>query len=192
MAQEIHQMLNAESATLHMKAFDLLAVNAGLGNADIAKLGPNHINLQTGWLDFPRPKTAVERRAKLWDETCEAVVAATESQPKCKLANELLFVTIRRRPYSNPETNCCAISQSFRRLCREVDVYSEGKTFYALRHVFATVGGGAKDQPALNYCMGHDDGHISSHYREEIEDHRLEAVADHVHSWLFHSGGKAR
>jgi len=189
-AEEIRKSLCESSP--HMKAFILLAVNAGLGNSDIAKLSPDDIDLETGWLDYPRPKTAVERRAKLWDETLEAIKEARSSQPKCKLAGEILFVTIRKKPWSNPDTNCCAISQAFRRLTREVDIYASGKTFYALRHVFATVGGDAKDQPALNYAMGHDDGHIGSTYREQISDERLEVISDHVHAWLYRSGGAAK
>ena len=59
------------------------------------------------------------------------------------------------------------------------------KTFYALRHVFETEAGDCVDQVAVNYAMGHDDGSMASVYREGVKDHRLEAVADHVHAWLF-------
>jgi hypothetical protein len=33
--------------------------------------------------------------------------------------------------------------------------------------------------------MGHADSTIDGVYRERIEDERLQAVADHVHGWLF-------
>ena len=56
-----------------MKAMILLAINCALGNNDCAQLRRDHINLKTGWLDYPRPKTAVKRRCPLWPETVEAV-----------------------------------------------------------------------------------------------------------------------
>jgi hypothetical protein len=43
----------------------------------------------------------------------------------------------------------------------------------------------AKDQPAVNYIMGHEVPHMSSVYRERISDERLRAVTDHVRMWLY-------
>ncbi len=42
--------------------------------------------------------------------------------------------------------------------------------------------------------MGHVDNSMASDYREDVFDHRLEAVANHVHAWLFKSkkGGPAK
>jgi len=181
-------------ANPHMKAFALLGLNAGLGNADIGKLTVDDIDLVRGWLDYPRPKTAVPRRAKLWPETCEAIQVARDNQPtsRSESTGKLLFLTRNRKAWSHHETTSCSISQGFRRLLRELDLYEQGKTFYALRHVFQTVGGEAKDHVALNYAMGHDDGSIANHYREAVSDERLEAVAATIYSWLFYSGGKAR
>lgn len=51
----------------------LLTINCGLGNRDCAKLESKHINFAKGWLDDPRPKTGVKRRAKLWPETVETL-----------------------------------------------------------------------------------------------------------------------
>ena len=61
----------------------------------------------------------------------------------------------------------------------------KGLGFYTLRHTFRTVADGAKDQPAADYLMGHEVPHMSSIYRETIDDARLRAVADHVRAWLF-------
>jgi len=47
------------------------------------------------------------------------------------------------------------------------------------------VADGAKDQPAADFIMGHEVQHMSSVYREGIDDDRLRAVADHVRAWLF-------
>jgi integrase len=57
--------------------------------------------------------------------------------------------------------------------------------FYGLRHTFETVGGEAKDQPAVDHIMGHARDDMASVYRERISDERLRAVTDHVHAWLF-------
>ena len=59
-----------------LKAMILLGINAGLGNADVGRLQERHLNLKTGWLDFPRPKTSVGRRAWLWPETIASIKEA--------------------------------------------------------------------------------------------------------------------
>jgi hypothetical protein len=63
----------------------------------------------------------------------------------------------------------------------------KGLGFYTLRHVFRTVADESKDQPAVDFIMGHEVPHISAVYRETISDARLRAVADHVRHWLFSS-----
>ena len=35
----------------------LLGINLGYGNADVGRLPLSAVNLDTGWVDFPRPKT---------------------------------------------------------------------------------------------------------------------------------------
>ena len=62
-----------EQAGPTMKAMTLLAINAGLGNQDVALLRKKNIDLKTGWLDFPRPKTGIPRRVPLWRETIAAI-----------------------------------------------------------------------------------------------------------------------
>jgi integrase len=64
-----------------------------------------------------------------------------------------------------------------------------GLGFYTLRHVFRTVADESKDQPAVDYIMGHESAHISVVYRETISDERLRAVAEHVRGWLFPGAG---
>jgi len=50
-----------------------------------------------------------------------------------------------------------------------------------------------KDQPAVDYIMGHESPHMSSVYHESISDARLKAVTDHVRAWLFHTAaGRSR
>lgn len=65
-AEEVRRMLKAASTPL--KAMILLGINCGLGNSDIADLRQSHLNLETGWLDYPRPKTGIERRCPLFHD----------------------------------------------------------------------------------------------------------------------------
>jgi integrase len=59
-----------------------------------------------------------------------------------------------------------------------------GVSFYALRHVFETIGGESRDQVAVDAIMGHSDESMAGRYRERISDERLKAVTEHVRKWL--------
>ena len=59
----------------------LLGINAGLGQNDIANLQLSHVDLESGWLIFPRPKTEVERRCPLWKETVIAIQEVLAKRP---------------------------------------------------------------------------------------------------------------
>ena len=61
----------------------------------------------------------------------------------------------------------------------------KGVSFYALRHTFRTVADRSKDQPAVDYIMGHVREDMASLYRERIDDDRLQAVVAIVREWLF-------
>ncbi len=78
-SEELQIVLN--NAPLQLKAMILLGVNCGFGQSDVAALPKSAINFKTGWSDFPRPKTGIERRCKLWRETIEALQDAIASRP---------------------------------------------------------------------------------------------------------------
>src|SRR6267154_3409784 len=96
-AAELRRIIDAAEQPL--KAMLLLGINAGLGNADVGRLQERHVNLKTGWLDYPRPKTAVERRAWLWPETVAAIkdALAKRPEPKTKAECGLVFLRVRGR-----------------------------------------------------------------------------------------------
>jgi integrase len=176
-AHEIRQIIAA--AAEPMKTMILLGINAAFGPADIGRLPVSALDLDGGWVDFPRPKTCVARRCPLWPETVDALRGGIEVWP-----DGLVFHTSRGNPWDGRGTSH-PISVMFGRLLRQLDLHKPGRGFYALRHSHATVSGDAKDQIATNAIMGHVDGSMAGVYRERIEDDRLVAVVNHVRQWLL-------
>ena len=83
-AEEICRMMDAAGPELH--AMILLGINVGYGNTDCERLEPRHLNLHIGWAHFPRPKTGIQRRAKLWPETVQAITAWQAERSNNELA----------------------------------------------------------------------------------------------------------
>jgi integrase len=181
---EVRAML--ADATVPMRAMILLGINAGLGNADVSKLPLSAVNLATGWLDFPRPKTGIERRCWLWPETVAAIRAALAKRPapKDKADAGLLFITKYGEAWVK-DTLDNPVSKEFAKLVRGIKKTLKELGFYTLRHVFRTIADAAKDQPAVDFIMGHARDDMASQYREGIDDERLQAVAEHVRVWLY-------
>jgi integrase len=128
----------------------------------------------------------------LWPETVAALRESIAAQPEARHddAAGLVFVNSRGSPWIRTrETNRTDnISIQFGELLKRAGQYRAGLNFYTLRHVFRTIADGAKDQVAIDLIMGHSDPSMAGHYRERVEDSRLQAVAEHVRQWLF---GKA-
>ena len=184
-AEKIHKLLEATGP--QMRAMVLLAINAGFGNSDCAKLPLTALDLDTGWVRFPRPKTGIDRRAPLWPETIQAVreALARRPDPKDPAHAGLVFITKYGLPWAKDSADQ-TLAKEFGKLLRALRINGrKGLGFYTLRHVFRTVADEVKDQPAADYIMGHESPHMSTHYRETVGDDRLRAVADHVRAWLF-------
>jgi integrase len=77
------------------------------------------------------------------------------------------------------------VTKEFNKLFALAGIERKGRSFYAIRHVFETVGGESRDQIAVDHIMGHAREDMASVYRERISDERIEAVVDHVRTWLF-------
>jgi integrase len=184
-AEEIRRLLAA--AGPQVKAMILLGINCGFGNADCGTLPLRAVNLEAGVIDFPRPKTGIPRRCVLWRETVQALRDALARRPEPKRPEDagLVFVTKYGKPWAK-QTDDNTLSKEVGKLLKALGINGrKGLGFYTLRHVFRTVADGAKDQPATDHIMGHEVAHMSSVYREGIEDERLKAVAEHVRGWLF-------
>jgi integrase len=185
-----------------MNAMLLLGVNAGFGCADVGRLPISAIDLEAGWITFPRPKTGTNRRVPLWPETIKALREALELRPNPASDDyaDLVFLTKWGRSFFKDSTRY--LTEQFRKFLQSIDqqretkakkdktepptkLYRRGRGFYTLRHVFETIGGESCDQVAVDAIMGHERGDMASIYRERISDDRLLAVVAHVRAWLF-------
>lgn len=178
-----------EAAPVPVGAMIYLGMNCAFGNNDVATLPLSALDLDGGWVDFPRPKTGARRRCPLWPESVAALAAALAVRPTPKDGYAgLAFLSSRGTPWVSlrEKDRTDGIAIHFGRLLRKLGISGrKGLGYYTLRHTFRTVADEAKDQPAADYIMGHEAPHMSSHYRERVSDERLKAVTDHVRGWLF-------
>lgn len=173
-----------------LRAMVLLGINAGLGNTDCSELPRSALDLEGGWLDYPRPKTGIDRRCPLWPETVAALreALAVRPAPKDQADAGLVFLTRQGRRWvrlNKSSTPNDEIGKSFAKTLAALDLKRPGLGFYALRHTFETVAGESADQVAVDAIMGHVDGSMAAAYREGISDERLQKACEQVRSWLF-------
>ena len=168
------------ASTPNMRAMILLGLNAGLGNTDVALLKAENLDLNTCWIDYPRPKTGTVRRAPLWPETVSSLAAVSKDQS----GDRLFFIGPRGVDYVGGRKGY-RVNQEFVRVATVAKV--TGHSFYDLRRTFQTIGEGCHDLSAVQAIMGHAPGRadMSAIYRQGVEDDRLQRVVDHVREWLF-------
>jgi integrase len=186
--EEIVAMLGVAKGQL--RAMILLGINAGFGNADCGSLPRSALDLEPGWVTFPRPKTGIARRVALWPETVEALKEAIPDRPTPKKAEhaDLVFITKYGAPWSK-SIDDSPITKETAKLLHELKINGRaGLGFYTLRSTFRTVADETKDQAACDHIMGQELPHMSTNYRQGISDERLKAVADQVRHWLFAKG----
>jgi hypothetical protein len=153
---------DAGAATVKDVANDFL--NAKRALVDAGELSPRT------WADYK--------------QVCDLVVAHLGKSRPAEDAGPDDFAALRNKVAKDTSTN--PVSQETRKLLKALCLNGrKGLGFYPLRHVFRTVADEAKDQPAVDFLMGHEVSHVTSVYRETISDERLKAVTDHVHAWLF-------
>lgn len=201
-----------EMAKYPMKAMILLGINAGLGDSDIANLRMQHMDLELGWLCYPRMKTATSRRVPLWERTIQALKTAISVRPTPTNPDDAdrVFITRDGNPYlrtirdrktdeatGKTIIRICPINslaQQFGRLMRIATFARKGVGFYALRHTFRSIGGQLGDKAAVDMMMGHGDpsdmgesvyNHMELPSVSKPYDPRLRKVVAHVEDWLF-------
>ncbi|HEY1602283.1 MAG TPA: tyrosine-type recombinase/integrase [Pirellulales bacterium] len=207
-ADDIRRIIATASAPL--KAMVLLGINCGFGNTDVAALPHSAVELEHGWVNFPRPKTAIQRRAPLWSETVEALRTAIAERPAhgCDDDAKLVFITKHGNRWvrfnyvdGNKEAaikakavHIDAVGLEVKKVLTSLNLNRLGLGFYALRHTFQTIGEGAHDPAAVQFIMGHAPANsdMADVYREAMGDERLKRVTDHVHDWLFPKPKKSK
>lgn len=195
-AAELRQILDALENDPTMKAAVLLGINAGAGNTDVANLEAKHIDLDSGWLNYPRGKTGVARRVPLWSETVSALRAAIAERPEPRDEADadcaLLTPEGKRwvRVFEKSRSDC--LGRKFGNVLRKLHIGGR-RGFYCLRHTLASVGLQAADRDAVRSVMGHVENDMLAEYDETgVSDQRLQAVTDHVHAWILESKGGER
>lgn len=183
-----------------LKAMILLGINGGFGNTDCAQLPISAINLKKALIDYPRPKTAVQRIVPLWPETVDALREVLEGdRPRARKPESegLVFLTALGNPWkqgqllgdgaddTNKVRRIDAICAEFGKLLAELKMKRLGLGFYALRHTFRTWADETNDQHAIHLIMGHAIPGMSGVYVEKVETKRLRAVVDHVRNRHF-------
>lgn len=164
---EIRRLLDASDPI--MRGMILLGVNCGFGQTDISGLPVSAIDFRGGWIDFGREKTGVPRKCPVWGETAAALrdAIAMRPEPSGPEHAELAFLTptgipVVRNWLSTKEekakagltTRTDTVARAFTRLVKSCGL-NGSRSFYTLRHTFATVAEETGDYPAVSSIMGH-------------------------------------
>jgi len=184
-AKDVRKLVAAAQG--HVKAMILLGINAGYGNNDIAQLELSSVDLDSGWLEQPRAKTGVPRRAWLWPETIKALRVALELRPNPKPEAETkFFVTMFGRLWvrSHGSTWIDSVRLEFGKVAEACKI---DRTFYNLRHTHRTVTDETGDTNAARLVMGHTPraNDMDATYVQKIGDERIKSVCQHVRLWLY-------
>ena len=164
----------------------LLGVNGGLGNSDLCELPLSAIDLESGWMDYPRKQTATLRRIPIWKETVAAIELAISQRPS-ETKSPLAFLRPDGSTYVDRRQCGWRVVEEFSKVADDASLLSPGKGFYCLRRTFQTQAEECGDLVAVKSIMGHVDSarDMSARYRQRISDTRLQAAVEVVRQWLF-------
>ncbi len=182
-AAEIHKLLDTSNA--NWRAMILLGVQAGCGNRDVAELTAAAFDLDGGWIEYSREKTATHRRVPLWPETTTAIRDVIEHHPG---GSERLFIGDRGRDFTaEHHTGNNRITGAFKPVLKAAGFSETGRGFYCFRRTFQTQAEECGDLVSVKSIMGHTDHEddMSARYRQRVSDERLRRCVDTVRTWLF-------
>jgi integrase len=189
-----------------LRAMILLGANCGLGNNDVNMLTFSALDLEKGWLDYPRPKNGIARECPLWPQTVDALQEWDDIRRKIRPAtpdlSNRVFLTARGNAWVKVElveeeigtkkkvsiVNDDAIAKEMAKVLKKLGLKRPGLNFYALRHGFQTVAEQkAGDRAAIERIMGHGDeiNDMGGRYREYIDPDQLRKITNAVREWLF-------
>lgn len=181
-------------ADVNMRAMILLGINAGAGNTDVSSLKFKHLDLDSGWLDYPRPKSGIARRVPLWPETIEAIRLAiaqrpVPAKPDDEDDGDVVFLTSKGeryiRVYEKSRTDL--VTSQFTILLKVGGGRRQkGLGFYSLRRTLATLGLHVADRDAVKAIMGHVFSEVIDTYNQAApSDARLRAVTNYIRARIF-------
>ncbi|HOW73843.1 MAG TPA: hypothetical protein PKY77_24840, partial [Phycisphaerae bacterium] len=150
-SDEIRMLL--DEASVSMRAMIFLAINGGMGNTDIAEMTFHVLKLDQAMIDYPRPKSGIERKILLWPETVRAMREAIESRPKPATTEfkDIVLLTQSGNLWTRyaekydeqgrfvKGTAIGPLTSEFGRLMDTLGIRQKGRNFYALRHTFRTL-----------------------------------------------------
>jgi integrase len=186
-APELRKIIKASG--IQLRAMIYLGVNCGFANNDCAKLPISVLDLDSGWIEYARPKTGIQRRCPLWPETVIALRAALDERPapNDEKFTDRVFITKYGKSWDPKSKKDSPISNEMTKLLKKLGLHRKGVSFGALRHVFQTIGERTRDKDAVRTIMGHAEysNDMSVVYNEEaVSDARLRAVIDFIRKWL--------
>lgn len=184
---EVAKLYLAAGPTLRVMI--LLGVVAALNNSEVANLGRECVDPETGTLDFRRRKTGRLRRViPLPEPVAEELRAYDRPEPAERAHAELFFLTEDGNPYVRmlPGGQANTITVLFRRAAEAAGVKTlengkaDGRGFAGLRTTFSNLAPpGYRDE--VEVLMGHAHGTIlNDHYLETLQTTRLQFVTSHI------------
>lgn len=163
----------------------LLGVNCGFGNSDCGTLPLKSLDLEGGWVNYHRPKTASlaagrsgprRSRRSVWssqngrNQRTRTMLAWYSARSRAKACTRQATATRSHRKRGNFSTRSASKGTGVSTPCATSSRRSAAKRKY---------------QVAVNHIMGHAARDMSSVYRERISDERLMAVSEQVRKWVF-------
>ncbi len=160
-----------------LKAIILLGLNCAFGSSDCSSLPRSAVDLDKGWIRFSRPKTGIERRCPLWEETVAALREAEKVRPvpmdKADAGQVFLSVQgLRLVRFAGSKdkagndkrgSSIDSVNGAFKNLAARVGVELPSGP-YILRHIHATIADEAKDRAAGDVIRGHADHSMAGNY----------------------------
>ena len=195
-SEDIRSILDI--ANPQMKALVLLALNSGMGNTDLALMSFGVLDLDKAFIDYPRPKTGVERLIPplAGDGAGRARGHQDETHPSIRHEN-IVFITQKGTLWARYDDEgedgkrrrgvpVSPLTQAYRRLMERTGTRRKHRGFYSLRHTFRTLVDELPDRGAIDLVMGHEaTNDMRIHYVEETDLVRLKRVVNHVRKWLY-------
>ena len=194
-----------ESADDQFKAILLLCLSCAFGNSDISNMPRSSLSADGLWVNYPRPKTEIPRRAPLWAEAKAAIERYLPNRPRpaAKEFRDLLFLTRNGTPWVRATIKTVesedgkpahthavvvdALAHKFAKLAKGLKLNRPGLGLYGFRRAAQTAVENCGDMVAVDHLLGHvphvrDMGSV---YRDSVADVRLEKASQAIRDWLY-------